>query len=99
MKASLQSNQPLWEIRSARSSKVHTPVIAIKWVCHLNMVHHYASFRFQLFERFAKQSIMLKAPLLALHLATLKSHTEAITHVPQIVTYAVREKGMEYKRE
>jgi len=40
---------------------------------------------------------MLQAPLLALHLP--KSHTEAITRVPQIVTYVVREKGMEYKRE
>jgi len=36
-------------------------------------------------------------PLLALHLP--KSHTEAITSVPQIVTYTVREKGMEYKGE
>ena len=40
---------------------------------------------------------MLQAPLLALHLH--KSHTEAITRVPQIVTYMVREKGMEYKGE
>jgi len=40
---------------------------------------------------------MLQVPLLALHLP--KSHTEAIMRVPQIVTYAVREKGMEYKRE
>ena len=38
----------------------------------------------------------LQAPLLALHLP--KSHAEAITRVLQI-TYAVREKGMEYKRE
>ena len=38
---------------------------------------------------------MLQAPLLALHLP--KSHTEAITRVPQIVTYVVREKGMEYE--
>ena len=36
-------------------------------------------------------------PLLALHLR--KSHTKAITCVPQIVTYAVRVKGMEYKGE
>ena len=36
-------------------------------------------------------------PLLALHLP--KSHTEAIAHVPQIVTYAVVQKGMEYKGE
>jgi len=37
----------------------------------------------------------MKYPLLALHLP--KSHTEAITRVLQIVTYVVREKGMEYK--
>ena len=36
-------------------------------------------------------------PLLALHL--LKSCTEAIMRVPQIVTYASVEKGMEYKGE
>jgi len=40
---------------------------------------------------------MFQVPLLALHLP--KSHTEAIMHIPQIVTYTVREKGMEYKRE
>ena len=45
----------------------------------------------------SKQRLMLQAPLLALHL--LKSHIEAITRVPQIITYAVREKGTEYKRE
>jgi len=38
---------------------------------------------------------MLKVLLLALHFP--KSRTEAITHVPQIVTYTVREKGMKYK--
>ena len=43
------------------------------------------------------QRITLQAPLLALHLP--KSHTKATTRVPQMVTYAVREKGMEYKRE
>ena len=31
--------------------------------------------------------------------APASTHTEAITCVPQIVTYAVREKGMEYKGE
>ena len=35
--------------------------------------------------------------MLALHLP--KSQTEAIMCVPQIVTYAVGEKGMEYKGE
>ena len=34
-------------------------------------------------------------PLLALNL--LKSCTEAITCVPQIVTFVVREKGIEHK--
>jgi len=38
---------------------------------------------------------MLQAPLLALHLP--KIHTEAIMCIPQIVTYTVREKGMESK--
>ena len=36
-------------------------------------------------------------PLLAQPL--LKSQPEAITHVPQIVTYAVKETGMENKGE
>ena len=40
---------------------------------------------------------MLQVTLLALHLP--KFHTKAITRAPQIVTYMVREKGMEYKRE
>ena len=76
-------------------------------MCHLNTVYHYASLCFLLFEYLAihfeclakhsKQRIMQEAPLLALHLP--KSHTKAITHVPQIVTYVVREKGMEYKGE
>ena len=39
----------------------------------------------------------VEASLLVLHLP--KSHTEAITCILQIVTYAVREKGMEYKGE
>ena len=45
----------------------------------------------------SKQRITLQAPLLALHLP--KSHTEAIMRALQIFTYAVREKGMECKRE
>ena len=40
---------------------------------------------------------MLQVLLLALHLP--KSHIETITRVPQIVTYVIREKGMEYKEE
>ena len=40
---------------------------------------------------------MQEMPLLVLHLP--KSHTKAIMRTPQIVTYAVREKGMEYKGE
>ena len=60
------------------------------------MVYPYGSFPFQLFERLANIPTQ-EAPLLALHLP--KSHTEAITHVPQIITYAVKEKGMEYKGE
>ena len=40
---------------------------------------------------------MLQVPLLALHFP--KSHFEAITRILQIVTYAVREKGIEYKGE
>ena len=35
--------------------------------------------------------------LLALHLP--KSCTEAITHLPQIITHVVVEKGMEHKGE
>jgi len=51
----------------------------------------------QTFGHHSKQRKTLKSLLLALHLP--KSHTEAITRVPQIVTYAVREKGMEYKKK
>ena len=40
---------------------------------------------------------MQEVSLLALHLP--KSRTEVITRVLQILTYAVREKGMEYKGE
>jgi len=40
---------------------------------------------------------LIKTPLLSLHLH--KSHTEAITCISQIVTYAVRKKGMGYKGE
>ena len=50
-----------------------------------------------MFGYYSKQRITLQVLLLALLLPT--SHTEAITHVLQIVTYAVREKGMEYKGE
>ena len=39
------------------------------------------------FGNHSKQRIMLKALLLALHIS--ETHTEAITRVPQIVTYAV----------
>jgi len=53
----------------------------------------------QTFGYHSKQRITLQGPLLTLHLSTGKSHTEAITHVPQIVTYEVREKGMEYEGE
>jgi len=38
---------------------------------------------------------MLKVPLLVLHLS--KSHAKAIMRVLQIITYAVKEKGMENK--
>jgi len=44
----------------------------------------------------SKQRITLQVLLLALHLP--RSHTEAIIHVP-LVTYTVREKGMENKSE
>jgi len=47
------------------------------------MVYHYTSFRFQLFEHVGN------TPMLALH--SPKSHTEAITHKPLIVTKAVVE--------
>ena len=69
-------------------------------MCHLNTVYHYASFHFQLFERLATIPIAknnIRIPLLALHLP--KSHTKAIMRLLQIVSYAVRKKGMEYKGE
>ena len=43
----------------------------------------------------SKQRITYEAPLLALH--SPQSRTEAITHVPQIITYMLRKKGMENK--
>jgi len=56
------------------------------------MVHHFASFCFQFFECLAN---IPEVPLLALHLP--EPYIEAITCLLQIVTYAVREKEMEYK--
>ena len=46
---------------------------------------------------YTKQRIMFQATLLALHL--LKSHTKAITLVPQIVTHVARENTKENKGE
>jgi len=43
-----------------------------------------------MFGHHSKQRIMLQALLLA-----LQSHTEAIMHLPQIVTYAAGEKGIQ----
>jgi len=60
------------------------------------MVHHNASFFFQPFERLANISSK-EYKCLCLH--CIKSSTEAIMRIPQIVTYTVREKGMEYKGE
>ena len=58
------------------------------------MVYHYALFQFQLLEHLATIP-SIEFPLLSLHLPM--SHTKAIMRIPQIVTYMVREKGMEYK--
>ena len=69
--------------------KARAPVIDIKVSVPVALVWCIITLRFA--------SRALQAPLLALHLS--KSHTKAITHVPQIVTYAVRDKGMEYKGE
>jgi len=44
-------------------------------------------------------TLCFTSPLLALNLPVPKSCTEAITHVLEIVTYHVREKGMECKGE
>ena len=56
---------------------------------------HFASSNFDWVTIQAKNS--KEMPLLALHL--LKSCTEAITHVPQIISYTVKEKGMKHEGE
>ena len=73
--------------------KVLTLVIK-EWVCHLNTVYHYASFRFQLFEQHSKQRITCKAPLLSLHLP--KSSTKALYKVCTANRH-LRGKGVKYK--
>jgi len=54
-------------------------------------------FRFQLLQKFWVTFQAKEVLLLALHFP--KSSTEAITWVPQVITYLVVEKGMENKRE
>jgi len=49
----------------------------------------------RMFGYYYKQRVMQEVSLLALHLP--KSHTKAIMRVPQIVTYAVREKEWKTK--
>ena len=99
MKSISTINPAIMENTDGTIVKAHTPVIDIKVGVS---PRHSVSLRFVLlpglrtFGYHSKQRIMLKVPLLALHLP--KSHTEAIMHVPQIVTYTVREKGMEYKK-
>jgi len=34
-------------------AKERTQLLIEKWVCHIDTVYHYTSFRFQLFERLA----------------------------------------------
>jgi len=100
MKSISTINLAITENTDGTIVKVHAPAFDIKVRVSPK---HGVSLRFvslpglRTFGYHSKQRITLQAPLLALHL--LKSHTEAIMHVPQIVTYAVREKGMEYKGE
>jgi len=61
----------------------------------ITMLHFASSSSNVLLTFQAKNNI--RSALLALHL--LKSRTKAITRGPQILTYVVREKGMEYKGE
>ena len=100
MKSTSAINPVIIENTDGTIVKAHAPVIDIKvGVSPLHSVSLRFVFLpgFRMFGYHSKQRITLQAPLLALHLP--KSHTEAITRVPQIVTYVVREKGMEYKRE
>ena len=59
-------------------------------MCCSIMMHHCTLFP-------ATSNTLSKQRIASLHLP--KSHTEAITHVPQIINYAVLEKGMENKGE
>ena len=100
MKSISTINPAITENTDGTIVKVHAPVIDIK-VCvspqHSVSLHFVLFPGLKMFGYHSKQKITLQVPLLALHLP--KSHTEAITRIPQIVTYVVREKGMEYKRE
>jgi len=50
MKSISTINPAITENTERTIVKARAPVIDIKWVCRLNTVYHYASFRFQLFE-------------------------------------------------
>jgi len=94
MKGISTINPAITENTDGTIVKAHAPVIDIK----VGVSPYFVLLPgLRTFGYHSKQRITLQAPLLALHL--LKSLTEAITRVVQIVTYAVREKGMEYKRE
>jgi len=96
-KAPLQSIQPLWNTRYARSSKHVPQLLNKKRMCHSILVYHYPSFPTTTYKQHSMQKKCEKWLLLALHL--LKSLTEAIIRVPQIITYTVVEKGREHKGE
>jgi len=98
MKSISTINPAITENTDGTTVKACTPV-RYKSGCVMLTQHIVSLSGLQTFGYHSKQRITLQGPLLTLHLPTSKSHTEAITRVQQIVTYEVREKGMEYKGE
>jgi len=100
MKSISTINPAITENMDGTIVKVHATVIDIKVGVSPNYgvsLHFIWLPGLWTFSYHCKQRITLQTPLLALHLP--KSHTGAITCVPQIITNAIWEKGMEYKGE
>ena len=97
MKRILTINPAITENTECLIVKVRTPAIDIKvGVSLYNKVYNYSSFHFQLFERLTNIP-SLRSTLASTTLA--KVSYWSIICVPQIVTNAAVEKGMEYKGE
>ena len=71
------------------------------WLCHSITVYQYALFPATLNTFNCIPSKAHAKPIRRAHASTVltKSHAEAVTHVPQTITYAVVEKELEHKGE